>query len=104
MVDGTISKTGVAVQLSGGVAGPDGIEMDAENGLLVCQLGVGIWRFDANMLPTHLIHSPDPHHHHLSNVAFGGPDRKTLYITESIAGDILMAKVPFAGKKLYAHQ
>jgi gluconolactonase len=104
MENGSISKTGVAIQLSGGVAGPDGIEMDAENGLLVCQLGVGIWRFDASMLPTHLIHSTDPNHHHLSNVAFGGPDRKALYITESIAGDVLMAKVPFAGKKLYAHQ
>jgi gluconolactonase len=32
MADGSISKTGVAVQLSGGAAGPDGIEMDAENG------------------------------------------------------------------------
>ena len=28
MADGTISKTGVAIQLSGGVGGPDGIEMD----------------------------------------------------------------------------
>lgn len=104
MQDGSIQKTGVAVQLSGGVAGPDGVEMDAENGILVCQLGVGIWRFDANMLPTHLIHSTDPKYHHLSNIAFGGPDRKTLFITESIAGDILMAKVPFAGKVLYGHQ
>ncbi len=104
MLDGTISKTGVAVQLSGGVGGPDGIEMDGENGLLVCQLGVGIWRFDSNMLPTHLIHSTDHKHHHLANVAFGGPDLKTVYITESMSGDILMAKVPFKGKKLYGHQ
>ena len=37
MADGSVSKTGVAVQLSGGAAGPDGIEMDAENGLLVCR-------------------------------------------------------------------
>ncbi|MGZ8264021.1 MAG: hypothetical protein ACXW2I_07445, partial [Burkholderiales bacterium] len=69
-----MSKTGVAIQLSGGVGGPDGIKMDAENGLLVCHLGVGVWRFDANMLPTHLIHSEDHRHHHLSNVAYGGPD------------------------------
>ena len=104
MADGSVSKTGVAIQLSGGVAGPDGIEMDAENGLLVCQLGVGVWRFDANMLPTHLVHSTDPHHHHLANVAFGGPDRRTLYITESLSGDILRAELPVAGKQLYAHQ
>jgi len=55
MHDGQISKTGVAIQLSGGVGGPDGVEMDAENGLLVCQLGVGIWRFNSNMLPTHMV-------------------------------------------------
>ena len=57
MAGGTPSKTGVAIQLSGGHAGPDGIEMDAEDGLVVCHLGVGIWRFDANMLPTHLVHA-----------------------------------------------
>ena len=101
MADGSVSKTGVAIQLSGGAAGPDGIEMDAENGLLVCHLGVGVWRFDANMLPTHLVHSDGPHHHHLDNCAFGGPDLKALYITEALSGDVLMAKMPVAGKKMY---
>ena len=101
MQDGSISKTGVAIQLSGGVGGPDGIEMDGENGLFVCQLGVGVWRFDANMLPTHLIHSTNHAHHHLANLCFGGPDLKTLYITESLSGDILMAKLPVAGKRIW---
>jgi gluconolactonase len=101
MADGNVSKTGVAIQLSGGAAGPDGIEMDAENGLLVCHLGVGIWRFDANMLPTHLVYADGPHHHHLDNVAFGGPDVRTIYITEALSGDILTAKMPVAGKRLY---
>ena len=101
MADGSVSKTGVAIQLSGGAAGPDGIEMDAENGLLVCQLGVGVWRFDSNMLPTHLVHSENPHHHHLANIAFGGADNRSLYITESLSGDILVAKLPVAGKKMY---
>ncbi len=101
MQDGSISKTGVCIQLSGGVGGPDGIEMDGQNGLLVCQLGVGVWLFDSNMLPTHLVHSKDHKHHHLANIAFGGADLKTLYITESLSGDILMAKLPVAGKRIY---
>ena len=101
MADGSVSKTGVAIQMSGGVAGADGIEMDAENGLLVCQLGVGVWRFDSNMLPTHLIHSTNHAHHHLANIACGGADRKTLYITESLSGDILTAPLPVAGKLMY---
>jgi gluconolactonase len=91
----------VAVQLSGGIGGPDGIEMDAENGLLVCHLGVGIWRFNANMLPTHLVYSDDPGHHLLTNLAFGGPDYKTIYITESLSGDVLTAEMPVAGKKIF---
>lgn len=103
MADGSISKTGVAIQLSGGAAGPDGIEMDGDNGLLVCHLGVGIWRFDSNMLPTHLIYSENPHHHHLANLCFGGPDLKTVYITESLSGDILVARLPVAGKRMFGH-
>lgn len=103
MADGSISKTGVAIQLSGGAAGPDGIEMDGDNGLLVCHLGVGIWRFDANMLPTHLIYSENPHHHHLANLCFGGQDLKTVYITESLSGDILVAHLPVAGKRMFGH-
>ena len=104
MADGNVSKTGMAVQLSGGAAGPDGIEMDAENGLVVCHLGVGVWRFDANMLPTHLVYSDGAHHHHLDNCAFGGPGLNTLYITEALSGDVLMAKMPVAGKRLFGLQ
>jgi gluconolactonase len=104
MADGSVSKTGVAIQLSGGVGGPDGIDMDAENGIVVCQLGVGVWRFDANMLPTHLVYSEDHKHHHLANIAFGGPERKHMYITDSLSGDVLLAKMPVAGKLLYGLQ
>ena len=102
MADGQPSKTGVAVQLSGGHAGPDGIEMDAEDGLVVCHLGVGVWRFDANCLPTHLVHAEG--HRLLTNIAFGAPDRKTLYITDSLHGEILTARMPVAGKVMYGLQ
>jgi gluconolactonase len=99
MADGQPSKTGVAIQLSGGHAGPDGIEVDAEDGLIVCHLGVGVWRFDASCLATHLVHTEG--HRLLTNVAFGGPDRKTLYITDSLNGEILTAPMPVAGKVMY---
>ena len=101
MADGSVSKTGVAIQLSGGAAGPDGIEMDSDNGLLVCHLGVGVWRFDNNMLPTHLVYSENKHHHHLANLCFGGEDNKSIFITESLSGDILTARMPVAGKRMY---
>jgi len=98
MSGGTPSKTGVAIQLSGGHAGPDGIEMDAEDGLVVCHLGVGIWRFDANMLPTHLVHA-GKHHRLMTNIAFQG---KKLFITDSMNGEILTAEMPVAGKKMFS--
>src|SRR5437868_4743900 len=98
MAGGTPSKTGVAIQLSGGHAGPDGIEFDDEDGLIVCHLGVGIWRFDSNCLPTHLVHSGSVHRL-MTNIAFRG---KTLYITDSANGEILMAQMPVAGKKMFS--
>jgi len=97
MADGTPSKSGVAIQLSGGHAGPDGIEMDDEDGLLVCHLGVGVWRFDANFLPTHLVHAASEQRRLMTNIAFKG---KTLYITDSLNGEILAAEMPVAGKKV----
>jgi gluconolactonase len=98
MAGGTPSKTGVAIQLSGGHAGPDGIEMDDEDGLVVCHLGIGVWRFDANFLPTHLAHAGSQHRL-MTNIAFRG---KTLYITDSLNGEILTAEMPVAGKKLFS--
>src|SRR5919108_657251 len=97
MAGGTVSKSGVAIQLSGGHAGPDGIETDEEDGLVVCHLGVGIWRFDANCLPTHLAHA-GKEHRLMTNIAFSG---KTLYITDSANGEIVTAEMPVPGKKMY---
>jgi gluconolactonase len=53
------------------------------------------------MLPTHLVYSKNKHHHHLADLCFGGADNKTIYITESLSGDILTAQVPVAGKQMY---
>ena len=98
MADGTPSKVGVALQLSGGT-GPDGIELDDEGGLVVCHLGIGVWRYDPRGLPTHLIVSPD--NTLMTNVAFGGDDHKTLFITDSLNGRILRARLPVAGGAMY---
>jgi gluconolactonase len=104
MTDGSVTKSRVALRFSGGIAGPDGIEMDAQDGLLVCHLGVGVYRFDNRMLPMHLIYSDNPKHVNLANIAFGGPDRRTLHIVQAMTGEILVARLPVAGKELYAHR
>ena len=38
-----------------------------------------------------------------TNLAFGGPDGKSLFITESQTGSILRADVPVAGLPMYSH-
>ena len=98
MEGGTPSKTGVAIQLSGGHAGPDGVETDDEDGLVVCHLGVGVWRFDRNCLATHLAHAGEAHRL-MTNIAFR---EKRLYITDSANGEIVTADMPFAGKKMFS--
>jgi gluconolactonase len=102
MGGGTPSKTGVAIQLSGGHAGPDGIETDEEDGLVVCHLGVGVWRFDSNCLATHLAvagNSAGAAHRLMTNIAFKG---RMLYITDSANGEIVRAEMPVAGKKMFS--
>jgi gluconolactonase len=38
------------------------------------------------------------------NLAYGGEDRKTLYILESKTGSILTASMAVAGRVMYSHQ
>jgi gluconolactonase len=101
MRDGSVAKVGTFLQLSGGAAGPDGLAIDVEDGIYVCHLGIGVWRFDANGIATHLIEACVGHH--MTNLAFGGPDNRQLFITESDTGSILRCEAPVAGKRMYSH-
>jgi gluconolactonase len=96
MGDGTVSKAGHWIQLSGGLSGPDGIALDAEGGLVVCHLGLGVWRFDRLGRPTHLVETGG----YCTNVAFRG---REIFITNSEDGTILRAELPVPGHTMYAH-
>ncbi len=99
--NGNATKVGVFVQLSGG-AGPDGLALDAEGGLAIAHVGLGsVWLVDRHGEPTGRIHAGT--HRHNTNVAFGGVDGKTLFITESGSGSILTAQVPTPGKHMFSH-
>lgn len=101
--DGTTSKVGAFITLSGGLAGPDGMALDDDGGLAIAHCGLGaVWLFNRLGEPTHRITSCEGLS--VTNVAFGGPDGRTLYITESDTGTILEAKVPVKGRPLYSHQ
>ena len=99
--DGNVTKVGVHVQLSGG-NGPDGLALDEQGGLLITHVGFGtVWVNDARGEPRYRINSCMGQH--TTNIAFGGSDRNTLYITESGSATILKAKLDVAGKLMYSH-
>ncbi len=101
MRDGTASKVGTFIQLSGG-GGPDGLAIDEEDNLVVCHMGLGsVWLFSALGEPMLRIRSPEGHL--TTNCAFGGPDNRTLFITESKTGTILCADLPVPGRRMYSH-
>jgi len=98
---GGVGRVGVYLNLSGG-AGPDGMALDENGGLMVAHIGMGsVWHFNeagrpVGELPSCMGNMP-------TNMAFGGADGKTVYITESHTGTVLRAQVGVAGKKLYSH-
>ena len=100
--DGEVAKVGLHIQFSGG-SGPDGLALDEQGGLLVAHAGFGaVWVTDAKGEPRYRITSCAGDH--TTNIAFGWPDRDTLYITESGSGTILKARLNVPGKLMYSHQ
>jgi len=98
---GEVARMGVFLQLSGG-RGPDGIAIDETGGLAVAHPEMGvIWIFSPYGEPLYRVQSRPGDM--TTNIAYGGPNRKTLYITDSTTGTILMARVPTAGRVLYSH-
>jgi gluconolactonase len=101
--DGSVGKVGVHVYLSGGSGGPDGLATDQLGGLAVAHYGLGrVWLFDRRGLPAGHIDTPEGDG--LTNVAYGGPDGRLLYITDASTGSILVCDAPEAGYPLYSHR
>ena len=99
--DGTVSRVGVFIQMSGG-RGPDGMAIDVNDGLAVAHPDMGaVWVFNARGEPLFRIDSPGTDV--VTNCAFGSTDPHTLYIVDSEGGAILTAELPTAGRKLYSH-
>ena len=96
-------KCGMFLQLSGGLAGPDGMAIGADGSLVVVHAGFGtVWVFDSLGEPVARIRSCAGVR--TTNVAFGGPHNKSLFITEAEHGVILHARLDFAGRPMYSHQ
>lgn len=102
LADGGVAKVGNFIQLSGG-GGPDGLAVDSEGNLAIAHIGLGvIWLFSARGEPMARIQSTIGHH--TTNMAYGGPEGRTLFITESESGTLLQADMPVPGLKLFSHR
>ena len=100
--DGSVGRVGIFIQMSGGT-GPDGMAMDSEGNLAVCHVGMGsVWLFSKFGRP--LYELPSCTGHATTNAAYGGPDGKTLYITESETGTVLKAQMEVPGLTLFSHK
>lgn len=99
---GRITKVGIFIQLSGG-SGPDGLAMDERGNLSVAHAGLGsVWLFDVRGEPMYRIKSCTGGDA-TTNLAYGGPDNKTLFITESTTGTVITAQMDVAGRTMYSH-
>lgn len=99
---GGISKAGVFAVLPG-IHGPDGLAMDEAGNLSAAHARPGIvWLFSPMGEPLARVQSRKPGNR-MTNMAYGGADRKTLYVVDSYRGEVLTAPMPVAGKVLYSH-
>jgi gluconolactonase len=98
LADGSVSKAGQFFT-SYGPSGPDGLAMDEAGNLLVANPGLGyIWVLNRFAEPELVLRGPRGAS--LTNLAFGGAGRATLFCTDSTHGTVLFAKMNAAGAPL----
>lgn len=97
--DGSLTRVGLHIQLSGGT-GPDGLALDSAGNLLVAHAGLGtVWLFSPRGEP--LLRIVSCAGDMTTNLAFGGNDQRDLYITESHSGCVLRARLEVPGQPLF---
>jgi gluconolactonase len=95
LADGSVSKVGLFAQLYG-VSGPDGLALDVEGNLFVAHASLGaVFVFAPHGECIAKLKSPTGGT--VTNLAFGGPENRDLYITESAGGQVLRTRWRAAG-------
>ncbi|MEJ8810579.1 SMP-30/gluconolactonase/LRE family protein [Variovorax ureilyticus] len=96
--DGSVSKVGQFFT-SYGPSGPDGLAVDAQGRLLIANPGLGyVWVLNGRAEPIEVLRGPPGAS--ITNLAFGGPDRRTLFVTDSTHGRVLCADMEVPGLPL----
>ena len=98
--DGTVHRVGLFCRLIGGM-GPDGMAVDRAGNVAAAHAGGGqVWLWSANGLPTHRAVACDGGLL-TTNVAYGGPEGRTLFITNSLSENVLAADMPEPGEPMF---
>ncbi len=99
MNDGSVSKVS-AFFTSYGPSGPDGLAVDETDRIVVANPGLGLaWVLNQRAEPEQVLRSGVGNS--LTNVAFGGADRKTLFATESASGSVLCIAMESPGLPIH---
>ena len=97
--DGSVAKVSAFFR-SYGPSGYDGLAVDETGRVIVANPGLGIvWVLSPRGEPEVVLRSCAGAS--LTNVAFGGPDRSTLYCTESVSGSVLRATLAHPGRPIH---
>jgi gluconolactonase len=100
--DGGVIRVGRFIAMSGGLAGPDGMALDTKGNLVVAHAGMGtVWIF--SRLGEPLLRIRSPRGLGTTNVCFGGPENRDIFITESETGTVLRTRWEYPGEPLFAH-
>lgn len=100
LADGSVAKVSQFFT-SYGPSGPDGLAVDTEGGVLVANPGLGyVWVLNARAEPVVVLRGPAGAS--ITNIAFGGADRSTLFVTDSTHGTIMKARLDVPGALLYS--
>ena len=100
--DGSLTKVGVFFQLYG-PSGPDGLAMDSEGNLAVAHARSGnVLLFSKKGVPLLRVETCAGDIN--TNIAYGGGDRRDIYITESATATVMRARMPVAGCAMFAQQ
>ncbi|MDB5582291.1 MAG: gluconolactonase [Bradyrhizobium sp.] len=101
LADGRPSRVLNFIQLTGG-GGPDGLAVDQDGGIAIAHPMGAVWLFDKCGQPALRIDLCEGILG--TNIAFGGPDGRRLYITGSDTGTIQVADLPSPGLAMFSHR
>lgn len=101
--DGSVSKVGIFTALAGGVSGADGLAVDEEGRVFVCDAGNGcVWAFNKFAEPVYRLRTCTSGRT-TTNLAFGGRENRVLFFTDSSTGTILQVELEVPGRKMFSH-